>query len=157
MELMTKEKGQERISGRTYIKDGVIIWATDKSEILVQIPIKDIKIVGEFTTNAGPIQDDWFYIFILDKEDIRQVSAYAIGTEEVLKQVGQQINADIFGQLAASSDWKTNILWPTILRGRELFKTTDKRQTNIWEKLKSKIGLADKKVELTDDLKKYLS
>jgi hypothetical protein len=122
----------------------------------VQIPIKDIKIVGEFTTTAGPFQDDWFYVFILDKEDIREISAYAIGTEEVLKQVGQQINADIFGQLAASADWKTNILWPTILRGQELFKTTDKQQTNIWGKLKSKIGLADKEVELTDDLKKYL-
>jgi hypothetical protein len=157
MELTTREKGKEIISGRTYIKDGIIIWANDKSEILEQIPINDIKIIGEFTTSAGPIQDDWFFVFILSKEDIRQISAYAIGTEEILKEVGQQINADIFGQLAASADWKTNTLWPTKFRGQELFKTTEKQPTNIWGKLKSKFGLTETEIELTEDLKKYLS
>jgi hypothetical protein len=156
MELTTKEKEQESISGRTYIKDGVIIWTTDQSDIIEQIPIKDIKIIGEFTTSKGPIQDDWFFVFILSKNDIRQISAYATGTEEMLKQVGQQINADIYGQLASSADWKTNTLWPTGFRGQELFKTTEKQPTNIWEKLKSKIGLTETEIELTEDLTKYL-
>lgn len=153
---MTVDKKQEKISGRTYIKDGVIIWVTDKSETLEQIPIKEIKIIGEFTTSAGPIQDDWFFVFILSKDDIRQISAYASGTEEILKQVGQHINADISGQLAASADWKTNTLWPTNFRGQELFKVSEKQPTDIWGKIKSKIGLTETEIELTEDLKKHL-
>lgn len=152
---MTISKEQEKISGRTYIKDEEIIWDSDQG-IISQIPIKSIKIIGEYTTNVGPVQDDWFYVFILDAKDFRQISAYATGTEEMLNEVGQKINSDVHGQLAASTDWKTNILWPTTLRGQELFKATEKRPTNIWERLKLKIGLTEKEIELTDDLKKYL-
>jgi hypothetical protein len=65
MELTTKEKEQESISGRTYIKDGVIIWTTDQSDIIEQLPMKDIQIIGEFTTSMGAIEEDWFFVLLL--------------------------------------------------------------------------------------------
>jgi hypothetical protein len=154
---MTTDKKQENISGRTYIKDEKIIWDSDEG-FLSQIPIKDIKIIGEYTTSDGPFKDDWFFVFILDSDDIRKVSAYATGTEVMLRQVGQRINAELSGQLANSANWKTNVLWPTSLCGQEIFKLTQKEPTGTWDKIKSKIGLISKKEpELNDNLKKYLS
>lgn len=154
---MTTDNKQEKISGRTYIKDEKIIWESDEG-LLSQIPIRDIKIIGEYTTSAGPFVDDWFFVFILGVSDIRQISAYATGTEEMLEQLGRQINTELGGQLADSANWKTNVLWPTSLRGQELLSLTEKQPTGTWEKIKFKVGLTDnKEIELTDNLKKFLS
>lgn len=134
---MAMDKKQENISGRTYVKHEKIMWHSG-DELVSEIPIKDIRIIGEYTTNDGPLVDDWFFVFVLNSDDIRQVSAYATGIEEMLRQVGQLIRVELTGQLANSAKWKTNVLWPTSFRGQELFELTDK------------------KVDLTDTLKKYL-
>jgi hypothetical protein len=153
---MTRDKKQEKISGRTFVKDQAIIWDSDEG-LISQIPIKEIRIIGEYTTNEGPFKDDWFFVFVLDSDDIRQVSAYATGTEEMLRQVGQIITTELTEQLANSTNWKSNVLWPAIFRGQELFKLTEKQPKGTWERIKSEIGLIDdKEIELTDSLKKYL-
>jgi hypothetical protein len=153
---MTDRK-QEKISGRTYIKDETIIWDSDEG-LVSQIPIKDIKVIGEYTTSAGPMYDDWYFVFIANSDNIIQVSGYATGIQAMLGQLGQRLNSELSGQLANSANWKTNVLWPTSLRGQELFSLTNRKPSGIWEKIKFKIGLADNKnVELTDNLKKYLS
>ena len=79
---MIRDKKQEKISGRTYIKDETIIWDSDEG-LLNQIPIKSIKVIGEYTTSAGPIFDDWFILFVLNPDNIKQVSAYATGTQNL--------------------------------------------------------------------------
>lgn len=156
MSTSTINKEQEAISGRTFIKDNEIIWETDKWGTLGQIPIKDIKAIGEYTTSAGPLQDDWFFVFILSDKDIRQVSAYASGLEEMLIQVGQILNTDLVGNLASSADWNTRILWPNQFRGQEIFKLIERTPTNMWEKVKLKLGLLKQEMELADNLKDYL-
>jgi hypothetical protein len=154
---MITDKKQEKISGRTYIKDETIIWDSNEG-LLSQIPIKDIKVIGEYTTSAGPSIDDWFFVFVLNSDSIKEVSAYATGTQEMLRQVGQRLNTELSGQLANSANWKSNVLWPTSLFGQELFRLTEKESTGTWEKIKSKFGLTNKQeIELTDKLKKYLS
>jgi len=154
---MNTDKKQENISGRTYIKDGRIMWDSEEG-LISQIPIKDIKVIGEYTTSEGPIKDDWFFVFVLGSGDIKEVSAYATGTEKMLREVGQLIHTELNGQLANSANWKTNVLWPASFRGQELFKLTERQVSGVWEKIKSITGLTDnKEIELTDDLKKYLS
>jgi hypothetical protein len=154
---MTTDKKQEKISGRTYIKDETIVWDSDEG-LVSQIPIKDIKIIGEYTTSAGPMYDDWYFVFILHSDNIQQVSAYATGAHEMLGQLGHRLNFELAGQLANSADWKTNVLWPTSLRGQNLYTLTEKKPKGTWEKIKTKFGLNDnKEIELTDNLKKYLS
>lgn len=156
MSSSTIDIGQEKISGRTYIKDGNIIWESEKWETLVQIPIKDIKVIGEYTTSAGLLQDDWFFVFIFTAKDIRQVSAYATGLEEMLVQVGQIVNADLVGRLASSAAWNTRVLWPNDFRGQEIFKIIERTPTSFWEKVKLKLGLLKQEMELTSNLKDYL-
>jgi hypothetical protein len=154
---MKTDKKQEENSGRTYIKDETIIWDSDGG-LVSQISIKNIKVIGEYTTSAGPMFDDWYFVFITDPSSITQISAYASGIQEMLGQLGQRLNSDLSGQLANSADWKTNVLWPTNLRGLGLFTLTEREPNGTWEKIKSKIGVSDnKEVKLTDNLKKYLS
>jgi hypothetical protein len=154
---MTTDKKQEKLSGRTYIKDDTIVWVSDEG-LVTQIPIKGIKIIGEYTTSAGPLFDDWYFVFITNPHNIKQVPAYATGVQEMLVQLGGRLNSELSGQLANSADWKTNVLWPTSLRGQELFGSTEREPNGTWEKIKAKVGLShNNEIELTDTLKKYLS
>ena len=151
---MTTGKKQEKILGRTYIKDETIIWGSDEG-LVSQISIKDIKVIGEYTSSAGPTFDDWYFVFITGPHNIKQISAYATGIQEMLGKLGQRFNSDLSGQLANSADWKTNVLWPRSLRGQGLFLLTERKPNGTWEKIKSKVGLSDnKEVELTDTLKR---
>ena len=148
-------KKKEKISSRTYIQGEKIYWISGK-RILTRIPINDIKIIGEYTTDGGPYKNDWFLVFITSLKDIREISVYALGAEEMLKELGQQINSRLSVQLANSSDWKSIILWPNIFYGKELFSLTPKQPANFREKLKSMIGFSKIEIGLTDELIKYL-
>ncbi len=153
---MTADNTQEEISGRTFIRDGHIVWETYKGEQLQTIPIKQIKLVGEYTTSEGPFVDDWFYVFVSGKGEIRRVSVYAIGAEEMLEELGKQLGAKVYGQLATSAVWNTNVLWPPHLMGQKLFETINPQPASFWENVKFKFGLRKSKIDLAGSVREYL-
>jgi hypothetical protein len=121
---------------------------------LTKVKIEEIKVIGECTTANGPFIDDWFYLYILGTNDIRQISAYAHGTEEVLNKLGERLNIELKPRLVASTKWETNILWPTDLIGQKVFKEISTKPSEFIEKVKTKLGLADKEWDLTENVKK---
>jgi hypothetical protein len=152
-----KDKERERLSGRVFVQGDSIVWVSEKGEELTRISAKNIKIIGEITTNDGPVADDWYYIFVLDSNDIRQISAYAINIEVALTDFGKIFKTDIGGQLASSAYWKSIVLWPTMFRGQELFKIVNIQPINLWQRIKTKVGFGREQIELTDELQTYLS
>lgn len=85
------------------------------------LKISDIKIIGELTTSGGPISDDWFLVFVMNKETWYQISMYSENIKEVLKELSQLLKAEIFGTLFYSTSWKTNVIYPKDAQGKELF------------------------------------
>jgi hypothetical protein len=150
----TTESLKEEESGKVYLNESnEIVWTRDNN-VLTKINIEEIKVIGEYTTANGPFIDDWFYLYILGTNDIRQISAYAQGTKEVLTKLGEKLNIDLKPRLVASTKWETNILWPTDLVGQKVFKEISTEPSEFIEKVKAKLGLADKKWDLTENVKK---
>jgi hypothetical protein len=154
--IKTTESLKEVESGRVYINENnEIVW-TLGADVLTKVKIDEVKVIGEYTTANGPFIDDWFYLYILGTNDIRQISAYAQGTEEVLKAIGEKLNTDLKPRLVASTKWETNILWPNNLIGQKVYKEISTAPTAFIEKVKNKLGLTDKEWDLTENVRKTL-
>ncbi len=152
--IKTTESLKEVESGRVYINENnEIVW-TLGADVLTKVKIDEVKVIGECTTANGPFTDDWFYLYIVGTNEIRQISAYAQGTEEVLKAIGEKLNTDLKPRLVASTKWETNILWPNNLIGQKVFKEISTEPTAFIEKVKNKLGLTDKEWDLTENVRK---
>lgn len=129
-------------SGKVYIKDGKIIWEY-KSEVISEIAINEIKLIGEYTTAEGPVVDDWFIVFMTAKDEWNQISEYAIGVEELLQQLSNIFNTSIVGTLFASTTWNTNIIWPPEVKGEKMWHVSQRQKTTLSDKLKAFFGFGD--------------
>ena len=105
---------------RIFITDNETIRISIGSEFQL-LKISDIKVIGEMTKSDGPYTDDWFLIFIIDKETWYQISMYAENMQEVLKELSQLLNAEVIGTLFYSTSWKTNVIYPKEFQGKDLF------------------------------------
>lgn len=121
------------------INNDMILWENEGKSI-TNFPINNIKVIGEYTTSEGPFIDDWFFVFILSADEIKEISAFAEGIHEVLIYLGKIKDAEIYGQLASSTQWKTRVIWPRIIEGQELYERNEFSPQNMWEKIKNKLG-----------------
>lgn len=86
------------------------------------IPLSEVAVVGEFTTDNGPFIDDWFLVFVPRiGDDWFEASMYAVGIESFREQLSSALGFTIIGSLAASTDFTSRILWPPALTDRPLF------------------------------------
>ena len=78
--------------------------------------------IGEFTTDNGPLIDDWFLVFVpRTGREWFEVSMYAAGIQSFREQLSSALGLTIIGGLAASADFASRILWPSALADRPLF------------------------------------
>ncbi|WP_196282696.1 hypothetical protein [Hymenobacter jeongseonensis] len=123
---------------------------TNAGQIVAQIPIKDLKLIGEYTTANGPFVDDWFIVFMTSAKDWKQISEYTPGMAEVLLALGSHLEADIIGSLAWSTSWKTNIIWPKNVEGQEMWDLLTEHPTTLLGRLKKAMGIVNKQLVLTE-------
>jgi hypothetical protein len=138
------------------IQNDSIIWRDSEGKLLGEIPLDRVKAIGEYTTSEGPLVDDWFYLFFVSQNDIRQVSAYATNLNLVLESLSTKYKCDIIGKLAYSTTFESNIIWPSTLRGRRVYEalTTNKPRT-VWERIKLTFRQNGEMV-LTNELRNHL-
>lgn len=87
------------------------------------LPIKSVRVVGEFTNDHGPHLDDYFLVFLSGKP-IEQfhASLYAKGRDEFLMKLSAALPGMDGLALSSSTDWKSRVLWPPDLQGKPLFE-----------------------------------
>ena len=56
-----QEYGQIKLIGSSILR-------TVNGQTVFEIPISEIKAIGEFTTSNGPFLDDWFFTLITKNE-----------------------------------------------------------------------------------------
>ena len=150
----TTDKTEEEPSGKVFISDSQIVWE-HKGKTISTIPIDKIKLIGEYTTSEGPVNDDWFIVFITARDNWHQISEYAKGMNDVLKQLSEIYNSQINGTLFASTIWKTNIIWPDHIKGKEMWTIEILPAQTVGQKIKKFIGLGSLvKLHLTLDAEK---
>ncbi|MBL4587303.1 MAG: hypothetical protein JKX84_09655 [Flavobacteriales bacterium] len=138
---MTPEQLEnERVKQNGFIdlKDDKVI-RTFRGEVLAEILVSEIKVIGEFTTADGPYIDDWF-ITIMTKDHWYELPMYAIGMDEVLTELSRKLNAPLQTKFVNSTEWKTRVMYPVKLEGKALYDWVDLEPKSIWERFRELIG-----------------
>jgi hypothetical protein len=135
------------------IQDDKVVYELD-SQNSWTLDIEKIKFIGEYTTTAGSLADDWFFVFADTIDMWWQAPTTAVDHKQFWKQLGQKLNCEIAPGLFASTNWATNVIYPKSLDGQELFvlvKVEAKPKT-FWQKLFGADGNHER-LELTDNVK----
>lgn len=103
------------------------------------LPIETLVLISEYTTNEGPSIDDYFLVFVTVEEGqfyFSTCSFYADGRDEVVSTLGERLGSPIELGLANSTDWKSRVLWPPELAGKEYFTFKEVPAETFREKAK---------------------
>jgi hypothetical protein len=122
------------------------------------LEIDKIKFIGEYTTNAGPIADDYFFVFADTVDRWWQAPTLSVDHEKFWKELGQRLKFEIAPGLFHSTTWATRVIYPKTLEGQELFKIvkTENKKQNFIQRLLG-IGGERERIELTDNVKRLFS
>jgi hypothetical protein len=102
--------------------DGSLISYTSQHYGSFSLPLSEIAVIGEFTTDNGPVIDDWFLVFVRRTGgEWFEASEYAVGTQDVLQRLSTVLGDSLRAGLSNSMDFSSRILWPTALADRPLF------------------------------------
>ncbi|WP_026980980.1 hypothetical protein [Flavobacterium suncheonense] len=141
------------IINKLTILDDKILYELD-SQNKWKLDIEKIKFIGEYTTSAGRLAEDWFFVFADTIDQWWQAPSTAIDHEEFWEQLGKKLNCELAPNLFASTNWATRVLYPKTLDGQELFlliKSEPKPKT-FWQKL-FKTNNDNVRLELTENVK----
>jgi hypothetical protein len=101
------------------ITDGHLCYTTIGKHA-ARIPLADIALIGEYTTQSGPFAEDYF-VLIHDVQDrVWEIGADE-GAFEALEILSSAWSIPIKPELIFSTDFRSRILFPTAMLGRPLF------------------------------------
>jgi hypothetical protein len=100
------------------------------------VPLESIVAVGEATNQWGPFADDWFVCLITRPEGRwYEAPVYASGVEEVLEWLTRRLGEPIQLGLANSTDFRSRVMWPPGLKGKQLFEFTEPEPLALWQRI----------------------
>lgn len=143
-------------SGRVKIENGEIYWKAEYTNLL-KIPINRIRIIGEYTTIHALHKNEWFIVFVLDNEDMFQMSMYAMGMTDVLNELSQTFNTEFSPLLEDEREYKSNVIWPVPVAGQELYELKVKESRTFFDRFRARLGFGNPvELILTDKVKTIL-
>ena len=114
---MTRNRIDE--SGRVRL-DGDTLEYTLGQETVWTVPLCRLRVIGEYTTDAGPWFDDYFIVFVAaDPFEILVAPVEAEGA--VLAELSGRLGVEMSHGLANRTDLASRVLWPEELRDHPLF------------------------------------
>ena len=113
--------------------EGTLVWT---------LALGDIVLLAEYTTDAGPLLDDYFLVFVTAGNDTRKfatASFYCDGLEEVLGQLALEWKADTKLALAGSTVWKSRVVWPPALADEAYSEASEVLPTTLLGRLRKAV------------------
>ena len=110
---------RENWSGRIGIEEGTIHYELPNGGW--QLPVSEIRVVGEHTDDHGPYVDDYFFVFLTDSH-LYEASFYAAGRDKFLCELEELLGARISCGLVNSTDFQSRVMWPTDIEGQPFYK-----------------------------------
>ena len=140
-------------SGRLVCKDGFIRYSSGCYGTW-ELPITDIRIIGECTNENGPDLDDYFFVFLTaSRSEWWEASFYTDDREVFFATLAPSFHEIAPLGLVGSTTFNSRVLWPPKHHGRELFKFTKlPRQPGIFGWLKSWVTFGRIEQRIADGL-----
>jgi hypothetical protein len=89
------------------------------------LPLSDVRVIGEATNQSGPMADDYFLCFATGPSMWHEASFYADGRNEFLRALGAALDSPFELGLCHSTDFASRVLWPPSLVGEPMFRFDD--------------------------------
>lgn len=120
-------------SGELQFDDGVIRY---RSAVYGDwnVPLCDVRIIGECTNEMGPA-DDYFLCFATGPGAWLEASFYANGCEVFLRDLRTKLGCSIEPGLFHSTTFASRVLWPPALAGEPMFKYADRPAKGLFQRL----------------------
>jgi hypothetical protein len=109
-------------------EDAVRLHAAGR--LVWEVPVVEVRVIGEYTTEAGPWADDYFVLFVGKDGNWFEAPIEAVNLESVLGKLSERLKSPITLGLANSTSLRSHILWPPSLRGQELLSFRPARLRN---------------------------
>jgi hypothetical protein len=77
-----------------------------------RLPVSEIKIIGEYTDDQGPLVDDYFLVFLTDS-NLYEASIYAEGVDAFLQELRDRLGASLSLELGNSTSYRSRVIWPS--------------------------------------------
>ncbi|WP_143435122.1 hypothetical protein [Hymenobacter roseosalivarius] len=119
------------------------------------LDIDKLKVVGEFTTTAGPWNNDWFLVFA-DKSNEWFEVPFEASSKQFWSRLSQKVNQELIPGLAASVTYASRVIYPKELVGKGLFRLTSLGE-NLSANQQQIAGLNEVNVEFTNQVKDLFS
>ena len=128
-----------------------------------ELELDEIRLIGEYTTQDGPLADDWFIVFVAGRGESAPAAGcecyeapfYAYGFETFLRMLRDRIPKLGHPMLAASADFASRVLYPMELEGRPLFDFTVAGPPGIIGRIRSALAGAVRR-ELAPEVVEWL-
>jgi hypothetical protein len=139
--------------GRLLIEDGFIRYSSNCYGTW-EIPISDVRTIGEYTNEDGPGIDDYFLVFLAaSHSEWREASFYTNDRDKFLASAAQYFPDIAPLGLAGSTTFNSRVLWPPRHHGKELFKFTKlPRQAGVVGWFKSFVTFGEIEQRIAADL-----
>jgi hypothetical protein len=99
-------------------------------ELVWEVPVSEVRVIGEYTTEGGPWADDWFVLLVGKDGNWFEAPADVHNLGVVLTGLGERLQAPIAVALANSTSFRSRILWPPSLQGQQLLDFRPRRFRN---------------------------
>ncbi len=125
------------LSGQIKLVGDALVY-TLREEEAWRMPVADLRVVGEYTTE-DPGLDDYFVVFIA-REKCFQASIYVEGWDTLLAALGDRLHHKLRFELFGSANLASRVLWPARLEGRPLFDIVpEERADGFFGRLRQRI------------------
>jgi hypothetical protein len=147
-----KKQSETRLKGEgtrlSYSINGEIIWSVEASSLLL---------LGEYTTESGPLVDDHQLLFFITGGKCHQASFYSEGREGAFRFLSDQMGAPVAPGLSISTGFQSRVFWPAGVQGRELFSPSSETDPGKRGVVAAMFGLESILGDVEDGIREWLN
>jgi hypothetical protein len=142
------------------VRDGSVVYRGRDGRSAWSLPIRQIILVAEYTTDEGPYCDDYFIVFVSTEGGrayFSTCSFYADGMAEVITLLGGQFGTEMELALANSTKWDSRVIWPPDLGGSKYFEFTEITPKNSGERIRKALLGKQLEYRITEPIRTFIS
>ena len=141
------------------VKDSDLEYSGENGRVFWSLPISSTALIAEYTTNEGPLCDDYFLVFVTIEKDMfyfHTASFYPAGRDQALAALTKLLGSTFELKLTGSTEWDSRVIWPQEIAGNQYFQFKPVRPKTMLQKVKEKMLGPTLEYSIAKPIQEYL-